>query len=341
MSDGPVIIGGFGGSGSSALVDLLREMDDFHSIIPELRFLTDPDGVLSLETALGENWSPYQSDRAIKRFMILIRHLSRKGGYPYANQDFNRSICPSFERLSLAYAHELVGTEYKGMWVGINDPFSVIFRKFAKFLKSASPYGKSIFLSKPLEEFHPITKRYLRSILDEACPGKRAILDEGYASLYPARLLRLFDDARMIIVSRDPRDTYTNAIKYSYVFAPRNVDGYIDWYRSLMRKTHAEADPAGLLRITFEELVLEYEATTARICGFLEIPDGAHAKPKAFFDPAVSKKNIGLWKKHPDAAAMEKIGYELKEYCYADAPRGEQRPKLSRQAAGRNDAGQV
>jgi len=317
MIDGPVIIGGFGGSGSSAAVDLLREVEGFHSIIPELRFITDPDGILSLETALGTNWSPYQSDRAIKRFITLVWKLSRKGGFPYANQDFNRSICPSFRRLSLEYARSLVGTEYSGMWVGINDPFSLFFRKAAKVLKGTSPYGKKIFLSRsPSNEFIPLTKAYLKELLGEAAQGKRAILDEGYASLFPSRVLALFDNARMIIISRDPRDTYANAVKYSYAFAPRDVKGFIFWFRSLMEKSNQETDSEVLLRIRFEELVLDYETQRSRILAFLRVPETAHSSPRSFFDPAVSKKNIGLWRSHPDVDAMTRIGEELNQYCW-------------------------
>ena len=67
-----VIIGGFGMSGSSAVIDIINEVETCQVVDTELRLLVDPDGILSLENALVHSWTPYQSDLAIKRFKRLI-----------------------------------------------------------------------------------------------------------------------------------------------------------------------------------------------------------------------------------------------------------------------------
>ncbi len=66
-----VIVAGLGASGSSAVVDLLQEVDTYYVMPNEFRIFSDPDGLMSLESALVDNWTIYQSDMAIKRFRQL------------------------------------------------------------------------------------------------------------------------------------------------------------------------------------------------------------------------------------------------------------------------------
>lgn len=311
----PVIVGGYGGSGSSAAIDLLREYEGFHSIVPELRILTDPDGLLSLLNVIERIWSPYQSDIAIKRFERLIDRVSKRGGAPYHNQNFNKTICPSFESLSREYIGKITKMTYKGMWVGINDRRSVVFRKAAKLFGKPSSYAKTINISCGGDEVAAETREYLRKLLHCAAGENRAIIDEGYSSILGDRVLSLFDDARLIIVQRDPRDTFVNAIKYSYAFVPRDIDGYIIWYKAMMDHQESNSHSKAILRIRFEDLVEEYSSCVSKIEDFIGIDASDHFAAKKYFDPSVSAKNVGLWKNHPDSDAMLRIGSELAEYC--------------------------
>ena len=59
---------GLGSTGSSALVDLLKEVDGFYSMHDEFRLFVDPGGLINLRDALVENWSVFQTDMAIRNF---------------------------------------------------------------------------------------------------------------------------------------------------------------------------------------------------------------------------------------------------------------------------------
>src|SRR5437762_2352789 len=81
----PVFIGGTGRSGTTILFRLLES----HPLVvkgpTELRIHVDPGGAIDLVRALTDNWSPYQGDIAIQRF---IRLMNDTASAPYVIQIF-------------------------------------------------------------------------------------------------------------------------------------------------------------------------------------------------------------------------------------------------------------
>ena len=47
----PIFVGGTGRSGTTILSKLLNQVDSVYTIPQEIRFITDPDGILSLKHA--------------------------------------------------------------------------------------------------------------------------------------------------------------------------------------------------------------------------------------------------------------------------------------------------
>jgi len=316
-----IIVGGFGGSGSSAVVDLLSEIDIFKNIGLELRLLVDPDGILNLENNLNKNWSPYQSDMAIKRFKKLINRLSNRNKFPYFWADFTRKFGKEFITLSNEYVNELLSFSYNGIWAGINDPIwgmGIIFkRKFG--LNLSNHYHKPIYVSFKKDQFIEITKNYLEQLFKINVDKKKKyiILDEGYASLNPDRVLKYFDSAKMIIVHRDPRDTFVGALKNGFYFMPFEVRTFIKWYKCLQEQTFLYSNVnKKVLRIQFEDLVLKYDETLKNILQFLSAKNCKHIHKKKYFNPDISIKNIGIWKDYKNKHEIELIYNNLKKYCY-------------------------
>ena len=86
-----VVLGGFANSGKAAVMDLLAEVDGYY--YPkggELRIITDPDGIMSLDSALNDNWSVFQSDLAVKRYKRLINKLTNPNSWPYFRKNYNK-----------------------------------------------------------------------------------------------------------------------------------------------------------------------------------------------------------------------------------------------------------
>ena len=64
--------------------------------------------------------------------------------------------------------------------------------------------------------FYDLTKKYLRTLLQEMgfdFSKKVVLLDQVFSGNNPAKSFPFFDDARGIVVDRDPRDLYIYAKK--------------------------------------------------------------------------------------------------------------------------------
>ena len=71
------------------------------------------------------------------------------------------------------------------------------------------------------------------------------------------------------------------------------------------------------MRISFEDMIYNYEETTQRIMDFVGIAVTHHIAPKTRFNPAISIKGTKLWKSHPEYSdAVEIIAKNLPESLY-------------------------
>ena len=70
-----IFIGGYGSTGSSAVMDYFRENENVEILDKEQRFIVDPNGLLSLSLILNNNPTPYEVDLAVRKFLKLIHVL--------------------------------------------------------------------------------------------------------------------------------------------------------------------------------------------------------------------------------------------------------------------------
>ena len=73
-----LLIGGVGRSGTNLLKEILSLHSDVFSLPFETRFTIDPDGVVPTYIALKKSWSPFISEKAIKRLDLFLKKLSKK-----------------------------------------------------------------------------------------------------------------------------------------------------------------------------------------------------------------------------------------------------------------------
>jgi hypothetical protein len=69
-----------------------------------------------------------------------------------------------------------------------------------------------------------------------------------------------------------------------------------------------------ILKLQFEEIILNYELNLEKILNFLE-DDKPKNLNQNYFNLELSRKNIGLWKKFSDKEAIDYIYKELNSYC--------------------------
>ena len=322
-----VCVSGYGASGSSPLVALLRECDGYGYMPVEFRLIKDPYGILALESALVDNWDVLPSDNAIKDFLWIAEQLDRTPSrFSLGGMQYGRLLDQQFMQLTREYIQNLVNYEYEGHWFFFNFKTTwptYMWRKLKKKLGIGFK-PQTMYFSKPSrEEFIAATTAYLGALFDRlrARTGARTvILNQAVPVFKPTRALDYLANTRLIIVDRDPRDSYVDMINRKLLIGrdlaqDTDASKFIMWHRSLHDAAH-EFEDSRILRIRFEDLALQYEATVKRVLEFLHEDESIHRHKKQHLDPSAAATKIGLWKEHANQNAIDQIYHDLREYCY-------------------------
>jgi hypothetical protein len=127
------------------------------------------------------------------------------------------------------------------------------------------------------------------------------VLNNAFESFDPERFIDFFHDARCIVVDRDSRDIYTFANQlsvsfndqialYRFIAGAFDVDVFIKRIKTY-RTQIAASNSNRILRLNFEDLVLEYGETVTRIYSFLGITPSKHTNKFNYFNPENSVTN--------------------------------------------------
>ena len=335
-----VCVSGFSASGSSAVVDLLKEFDGFFECSAEIRIIQDPYGITQLERALIDDWNEISSSIAINDFLWLCKKCAKVGGgrNPFAPSglSYSKKICKDFYNLSVKYIESLSSFSYKSDYYCQKFKKSYIKYVFDRILlgiqlKSKGKIRlfnvkkKSYFSHPSIDEFERETKKFFNNVFQQNFYAgyRRIILDQAISVNKPDSVFRYFDNGKLIIVDRDPRDMFIDDIVNWGNSFDSDLDSIDAGKRFVLRHKAMRSnylDNPNILYINFEELVLNYEETVTKILKFLGADNEEHINKFKYFNPNVSKKNIGIWKKYYNEykEAIDYIYLELKSYCVED-----------------------
>lgn len=323
-------LSGYAFTGKQAVIDLMREMKGFHveHFAFEFPMLRIQGGILDLESALSLDWSPIRSDAAIRRFKRLVRRLGSKNDlrrpdswFAAIGTNYEEHYKGRFFSLSDQYIAQLVTSSWKADWpyalAEVND-VELFVRKLLTKVRVSSALDFEVHLAAPTD-FVGVTRKYLQALLtSNVVAGTRAVvMHNAFEPFNPSRSLKFFDWARTIVIDRDPRDNYVQQITYRPLAVP--VKTFIERYR-LWRDVASRFhdDNPAVMRIHFEDIILDYDATRRKIFDHIEEEASAHIMPRRYLDPAASRKNVGLWRRHPDQSAIQQIQEHLADYLHPD-----------------------
>lgn len=327
---------GYMGSGSSAITDLLSEIDGYDADQGtfEYVFLHCPNGVFDLEDKLLIGNNALRSDEALRTFRATMKQLFDKKYWWVGH--YNVNLCPQFMQYTEEYIQSLIQYRPNFYWYWQeNADWKMILKLICKRMVKLVTLGK-VNLPKPLvykdvtvsyvkpEEFYEKTDNYLQKLWDAMGLDKRnLILDQLLLPFNLHRAERYFkpEQLKAFVVQRDPRDVFiTN--KYIWpshaeqVPYPTDVYEFCKCYRSL-REMEKESTYEGVYRICFEDLIYDYDNTAEKIYAALGVDARDHKKKKTQFDPARSIENTQLFRaKLEFAQEAEIIARELAEYLY-------------------------
>ena len=334
-----ILVGGYTATGSSAAIDLLKECTGVYAPDWEFRLIVDPHGVIDLDRALNNPIDTLNQDVAIREFLDFINKYSRCGGgfRPYG-MNYNTVFGKRLLSLAQEYIDQLTDYSYVGYWWYLEffKPYTTyIAHKILKRVKlyDARKHSTMRLYCKSDEEFIRITTEYINSIF-AALVAERGIdchtlvLDQAVPANRPAYANRCFAAPKVISVDRDPRDVFIGIITEEQrngdlvghvgfdVASSHNIPLFIDWYKESHRTTKDDIASQNVLKLQFEDIILNYEQTARQILDFAGIPQESHTAKGKYLQPEKSAKNIGLWRSYDHPEEIRMIERELSEYLY-------------------------
>jgi hypothetical protein len=321
-------VSGYGATGASAVLDLLKEFDGVQVVDDfEFQLFQQPDGLLDLEYHLVKSKGRIRCNAAITRFKKNIK--SRR------TIKIAKATKGEYYKLTNMYIESLIDLKWKGfssydsndLKIFDDSEFLVlanrILYKAFKYLKikRAFPISAERYFSIQNQEFYDKTKDYINNILISLnCDlNKKIVLDQLFSATNPTEGFQFFTEAKAIIVDRDPRDLYiyTNIIRPEHNrYMPNNsVYAFVKYYKLLHLNFKENFDNANVLYIRFEDLIYDYTKTVKTIADFLGLK--SHTNPIKYFNPEVSINNTQTYKEfnelHHEISYIES---ELKEWTY-------------------------
>ena len=199
---------------------------------------------------------------------------------------------------------------HKTIWR--NDPDRVLNTMKNEVTYCAAPGEK---------KFVECTQRYIEELLIEASNGADTIMvDQIVPPSNLSRYTRYFDNIKVVVVDRDPRDLYLlEKMEWKDGVIPHeDVETFVKWYRYTRAHRQTEVfDSETTIFIRFEDLIYRYDEETQRLRDFLGLEEGNHKSPLTKFVPELSRNNTRKWLEYPEVA--DEVAYierELPEYIY-------------------------
>ena len=322
------------GTGSSAVTDFFSEFDDICSLGDyEYRFLQEPDGISDLEYNLIENNHRHNTSDSIKRFLKYLSSLKKMG---YGGYDI---FGDQFEILTNKYIDEIVQLKTHTWWnkdrtdkgqlfCFIDRIYSLAKRLFTGNLHSERKFSLlqnrewGYYTAISEDDFLKATRKLVNDLMASVNIQNLpfVMVDQMVPPTNTNRYIRYFDDVKIIVVDRDPRDVYLlEKVFWQWGVIPVNdVREFVTWFK-ITREYGREIkeDTQKVLRIQFENLVYDYEQTRKELTEFVGIGLDKHTSPLNCFNPKISIKNTNLKNKvkgyEKDIAYIER---NLEKYLY-------------------------
>lgn len=275
-----IFVGGTGRCGKSVVAECLAQHPDAFKLPFELRFLTDPDGIIDFYTSSQASWSPFLMDKRIKRLGQLLKRLAYSAGDKYANWRLRRHL-PRWNEHMEGLMHSLYDFSYAGTWFGVENAR----------MYHAGPTNK--------EDLACVLGAFVETVIKDLLETNDKsifISDDTWSVLFAKELSELLPQAKFIHVYRDPRDVVNSMSKQRW--CPSDLAQAARYYISLM-----ESIDETLISLCFEGLVDFPRMNLEDKCYQAGIEyDSAMLKP---LDSA--KTNIGRWRDEPEQEWVELV----------------------------------
>ena len=325
-----IIVLGTWSSGSGAVHDYLASRNDIISPFGpnEFKICAEPMGLHFLYNNCFKNGNyllnPAYAFSEFRKYVngfYQHKHYMKKG---LENKIFDRH----FLVLTENFIKNITFLKYYGLPHYANCSLSkfqkiylkIMVRIFKKKIKDLKP--TSIILTKNEKIFISEAKKYIYSILKYYCKNniqnKTIVLNNAADVTDPINSSQYFENRKILIVTRDPRDIFSGMKTREANSAPwYNVDTFINWYQQSFgnKQFRQGLNNKIILKVKFEKFVKNFDKENKRICKFLGIKEKYVFKDVPYkFNLKQSLKNIGKSKRFLSPREITLIEKKLKPY---------------------------
>ena len=239
-----VIIITSGNSGGGAIHDFLLSRFDFTSPFQgeEFRLISDPYGIENLYNNFINNFSLNNSSEAFHQFKKYSENLEN-----LKSSKTNKLIYgKKFKQLTLKYLNKIESLSYRGIPqfqsvdLSYLNKFSFKFKKKFFGFKNHNHNFYTMRLPVSEKKFIYETSKYLTDIFKSNIKSiykKNIILDQATNFWKPEIIFKYFKNAKIIVVTRDPRSIYYSMkFRGSYAYPGYDLKIFVNWYKNIMHK---------------------------------------------------------------------------------------------------------
>ncbi len=316
-----VVVLGMQYSGSGIVEDFLRLRADACAPLGKTEWAIIPNarGLLWAESAIFSDFFPARASASLDELERSLRHASGPWNTWSPNPGYG-----------MARACSNYLAEVDSFLLGITQ-FSYPFRYQYSALRGSVPRttnarrmteGLAARLQRPMRgKMHrmPITlgeyrlrvKQFLEALVQDGIEYVESsdlrVLPQAGSFWSPTSSLRLFDNAHVIRVRRDPRDQFAELkVKKGMT----DVQDFVRWRAAVDRADSASVGETDrIIDLGFERFVVAFDQEAAELCAALEISSDVESE----FNVKPSKKNVGKYKQLLSRAEIDIIQTALPE----------------------------
>ena len=306
-----IIVLGTTGSGSGAIFDYLNGRNDLYNPLVDQEYPLPmlPNGLMSLEAISGKAFDPAITEYALIQFKFIANQLMEYWFKKTKNDDLKKKI-PFFKKEIDQFIKEISFGDFpmRLFWRELMEtPEQYIFDRLKKRIgfKKKDPQSRLIVGQKDLI----IAAQKLHNNMFCINSNERPVLlDQGGSGWNPTESTKYFEDHKIVLVTRDPRDQFAELRQYKKA---DSVEGFIEWYGEMQRRLNLINDP-NILIIKFEDFVMDNEKSIKKICDHTAIS----LDIKSSYQSHLSKKNISKFSNFVLQNEIEKIEKVFKDYTF-------------------------
>jgi hypothetical protein len=306
-----IIVLGTTGSGSGAIFDYLNGRNDLYNPLVDQEYPLPmlPNGLMSLEAISGKAFDPAITEYGLIQFKFIAYQLIEYWFKKTKNDDLKKKI-PIFKNEIDQFIKEISFGDFpmRLFWRELMEtPQQYIFDRLKKRIgfKKKVPQSRLIVSQK---DFIIAAQKFHNNMFFIHSNNRPVLLDQGGSGWNPTESTKYFEDHKIVLVVRDPRDQFAELKQYKKA---HSVDGFIEWYGEMQRRLKLIND-SNILIVKFEDFVTNNEKSIKKLCEHLTIsPD-----IKSTYQSNLSKKNICKFSNFVSQNEIEKIEKIFKNYTF-------------------------